>query len=145
MHQANSSRKWRLMVKNAKMEESDLTLPTFAQHVEDFTFWVNTAGRAHRVPEKEIAIFFVSGLKPDLFREEIYARSCETLQEAMDESRAELATYRDILEITGRVKKSDVKKDKRDPPYSHGVSKKTADTKAPLEDRIHIFRKNQET
>jgi len=75
MHQANSSRKWRLMVKNAKMEKSDLTLPTFAQYVEDFRFWVNAAGRAHRVPEKEIANIFVSGLKPDLFREEIYARS----------------------------------------------------------------------
>ena len=48
----------------------------------------------------------------------------------MDESRAELSTYRDILEITDRVKKSDVKKDKRDPPYSPGVAKKTADTKA---------------
>jgi len=96
MHQANSSQKWRLMVKNAKMEKSDPTLPTFAQHVEDFRFWVNAAGRAHRVPEKEIAKSFVSRLKPDLFREEIYARSCETLQEAMDESRAELATYRDF-------------------------------------------------
>jgi len=92
MHQANSSRKWRLMVKIAKMEKSDLTLPTFAQYVEDFRFWVNAAGRAHRVPEKEIAKK-VSGLKPDLFRDEIYARSCETLQEAMDESRAELATF----------------------------------------------------
>ena len=79
--------------------------------------------------EKEIAKMFVTGLKPDLFREEIYSRNCETLQEAMDESRAELSTYRDILEITDRVKK-DVKKEKRDPPYSHGVAKKTADTKA---------------
>ena len=26
IHQANSSRKWRLMIKNAKMEKSDLTL-----------------------------------------------------------------------------------------------------------------------
>ena len=49
----------------------------------------------------------------------------------MDESRAELSTYRDILEITDRVKKADVKKEKRErPPYSHGVTKKTADTKA---------------
>ena len=48
MYQANSSRKWRLMVKNAKMVKSDLTLPTFAQYVEDFRFWVNAAGRAHQ-------------------------------------------------------------------------------------------------
>ena len=39
----------------------------------------------------------------------------------MDESRAELS----ILEITDRVKK-----EKRDPPYSHVVVKKAADTKA---------------
>ena len=54
-----------------------------------------------------------------LFREEIYSRSCETLQEAMDDSRAELSTYRDILEITDRVKMADVKKEKRDQPFSH--------------------------
>ena len=40
---------------NARMEKSDLSPPTFAQYVEDFRFWVNAAGRAHRVPEKEIA------------------------------------------------------------------------------------------
>ena len=104
MHQTNSSRKWRIMVKTAKMEKSDLTLPTFAQYVEDFRFCVNAAGRAHRVPEKEISKIFVSWLKPDLFREEIYTTRCETLQESMDESRAELATYRDIFEITDRGK-----------------------------------------
>ena len=48
----------------------------------------------------------------------------------MDESRAKLSTYRDILEITDRVKKADVKKEKTDPPYSHGVARKIADTKA---------------
>ena len=31
MHQANLSRKWRLMIKNAKMEKADLTLSTFVQ------------------------------------------------------------------------------------------------------------------
>ena len=36
----------------------------------------------------------------------------------------------DILEITDRVKKSDMKKEKRDPHYSHAVAKLTADTKA---------------
>ena len=73
MHQAHSNRKWRLMVKNAKMEKSDLTLSTFVQYVEDFRFLVNTAGRAHRLPEKEIAKMFVTGLKPELFCEEIYS------------------------------------------------------------------------
>ena len=38
MHQPNSSRKWRFMVKNAKMEKSDLTLSTFVQYVEAFGF-----------------------------------------------------------------------------------------------------------
>jgi len=32
----------------------------------------------------------------------------------MDKSRAELSIYRDILEITDRVKKNKVKKDKKD-------------------------------
>ena len=82
------------------MEKSDLTLSIFVQYVDDFRFWVNAAGRAHRLLEKEIAKMFVTGLKPDLFREEIYSRSCETLQEVMDESRAELFTCHDILKIT---------------------------------------------
>ena len=89
---------------------------------------INAAGKTHRLPEK--IIMFVTGLKPDLFREKIYSRRLKTLQEAMDESRAELSTYRDILEITDRVKKSDVKKEKRDLAFSHAVVKKVADTKA---------------
>ena len=52
MHQAYSSRKRHLMVKNAKMEKFDLTLSTFVQYVEDLRFWVNAAGRTHRLPEK---------------------------------------------------------------------------------------------
>ena len=67
----------------AKMEKSDLTLSTFVQYVENFIFWVST-GRAHQLPAIEKAKMFVTGLKPG---EEIYSCSCETLQEAMDESR----------------------------------------------------------
>ena len=33
IHQANSSRLWRLMIKNAKMEKSDLSLNTYVQHL----------------------------------------------------------------------------------------------------------------
>ena len=66
----------------------------FVQFVEDFRFWVNAAGRAHRLFEKEISKMFVTGIKPDLFREEINSISCATLQEAMDESRAKLSTDR---------------------------------------------------
>ena len=33
IHQANSSRKWRAMIKNAKMEKSDLSLNTYLQYV----------------------------------------------------------------------------------------------------------------
>jgi len=54
----------------------------------------------------------ITRLKPDLFK--IYSKSCETLQEAMDESSAELLTYCDILEITDWVKKANVKKDKNE-------------------------------
>ena len=39
LHQANSSRKWQSMVKNSKMEKSDLSLNTYVQYVEDFKFW----------------------------------------------------------------------------------------------------------
>ena len=50
MHAANSSRKRRLLVKKANMEKSNLSLSTYVQYVEDFRFWMNVAGRAHRLP-----------------------------------------------------------------------------------------------
>ena len=66
------------MVKIAKMEKSDLSLNTYVKYAEDFKFWVMDAGNAYRIPEKDIVKIFVIGLKPDIFREEIYSRSCET-------------------------------------------------------------------
>ena len=42
--------------------------------MEDFKFWVLAAGNARLLPEKEIVKIFVSGIKPDIFREEIYLR-----------------------------------------------------------------------
>ena len=110
IHQANSNRKWRLMIKNAKMEKLDLTLSTYVQYAEDFKFWV-VAGRPHRIPDKEIAKCFVNGLKPELFREEMYSRSFENVDDVVREVREELPTYRDVLEISDRVKKSEPEKE----------------------------------
>ena len=41
------------------------------------------AGNAHRLPEKEIVKMFVSDLKPEVFREEIYSRVFDTLVDLM--------------------------------------------------------------
>ena len=60
--------------------------------------------RTHRLPDKEIPKCFVSGLKPDIFREEIYSRTLETLDDVIHEAREELSTYRDILEVYDRIK-----------------------------------------
>ena len=54
---------------------------------------------------------FLCGLKPDIFREEIYSRTFENLDDVVREAREELSTYRDILEIADHVKKSEPKKD----------------------------------
>ena len=59
---------------------------TAVKYVEDFKFWVLAAGNAHRLPEKEIVKMFVSGLKPEVFREEIYSRAFETLVYVMAEN-----------------------------------------------------------
>ena len=67
------------------MEKSDLYLNTYEQYVDDFKFWVQAAGNVHR-PEKDIMQFFVSGLKPEVFREEIYFRAFKTLVELMAET-----------------------------------------------------------
>ena len=37
MHAANSSRKWRLLIKNAKIEKSDLKLSTYVQMSDEVT------------------------------------------------------------------------------------------------------------
>jgi len=50
--------------------------------------------------------FFVNGLKPDIFREEMYSKTFENLADLIREAREELSTYRDILEISDLVKKS---------------------------------------
>jgi hypothetical protein len=133
IHQANSSRKWRAMIKNAKMEKSDLSLNTYLQYVEDFKFWVMVAGNTHRIPEKEIAKLFVSGLKPDIFREEIYARSCESLVDAMAETRNVLSNYREFMEISDRIKRPEVKKDSKDRIPDASISRKSgSNTKASI-------------
>ena len=87
------------------MDKSDLTLSTYVQYIDDFRFWMNVASRAHRLPDKEIAKCFVSGLKPDVSREEMYSRSFDTLEDVIREAREELSIYRDILEISDRIKK----------------------------------------
>ena len=60
-------------------------------------------------PDKEIAKCFVTGLKPDIFREEMYSRTFENLDDVVREASEELSTYRDVLEISDRVKKSEPK------------------------------------
>ena len=57
---------------------------------------------------------FVSGLKPKIFREEIYSRAFETLLDVMAETKHELANYRDIMEIFERIKRPEPRKDSKD-------------------------------
>ena len=112
------------MVKNAKIEKSDLSLYTYVQYVEDFKFWILAAGNAHRLPQKEIVKMFVSGLKLEVFREEIYSRAFETLVDVMAEIRHELAKYRDIIEISERIKRPEPKKDAKDRIADGTISRK---------------------
>ena len=69
------------------------------------------AGLAHRIPENEIVKCFVNRLNPEIFKEEMFSMSCDTLVEVMAATRADLATNRDILEISEQIKKPEVKKD----------------------------------
>ena len=64
-------------------------------------------------PRKISFYVFVSGLMPDIFREEIYSRSCETLVDVMAETRHELSNYCDIIEISDWVKRRKWKKSLR--------------------------------
>ena len=42
----------------------------------------------------------MNGLKPDTFREEMYSRTFENLDDVVREAREELSTYREILKIS---------------------------------------------
>ena len=53
---------------------------------------------------------FCEWFKPDILREEMYSKTFENLDDVVREAREELSTYRDILEISDRVKKSEPKK-----------------------------------
>ena len=96
-----------------------ISLTTCVQYVEDifkFKFWVLAAGNAHRIPEKEIVKMSVrkTSLKPEVLREEMYSRSFETLVDIMAKTRHELANYRDIIEISERIKRLELKRDAKD-------------------------------
>jgi len=62
------------------------------------------AGRLHQLPEKKIAKCIMCGLKPDVFREEIYSR---TLDDVTRDAREVLTTYHHILEMSDRIKKEE--------------------------------------
>ena len=83
------------------------------------------AGNSHQFPEKDIVKSFFSSLKPDIFCEEIYSRSCETLVNVMAEIRHELSKNRDIMEISDRIKRPEVKKDSKDRMPEASLSRKS--------------------
>jgi hypothetical protein len=56
---------------NTKMEKQDLSLSTYTQYMDDFKFWMMTAGNAHKPPEKVIVKLFASGLKPFRANQEV--------------------------------------------------------------------------
>jgi hypothetical protein len=53
---------------------------------------------------------FENGLKPEIYRDEIYSSAYENLRVVINEARDELAAYREVLKITDHMKKSNVKK-----------------------------------
>ena len=64
-----------------------------------------------------IVKMIVNGLKPEIFRQEIYLRSIDTL---VDVTRHELANYRDIIEISERITCPEVKEESKDrTPEAH--------------------------
>jgi len=72
----------------------------------------------------KIVKMFVSGLKPEVFREEIYSRAFETLVDVMAKTRHELANYRDIVEISERIKRPELKKDEKNRSADGPISRK---------------------
>ena len=74
---------------------------------------------------------FVSGLKPEVFCEEIYSRVFETLVDVMAKTRHELVNYMDIIEISERLKRPEPKKDAKDSRAECPISRKQGFTSKP--------------
>ena len=74
--------------------------------------------------EREIVKMFLSGLKQEVFREEMYSRAFETLVDVMAETRHAFANYRDIIEISERMKRPEPKKDAKDRSAEVPISRK---------------------
>ena len=81
--------------KTTKKDKLDLSLDTNLYYVEDFKFWQQ--GILIGSQEKIIKMF-VSGLKLEVFREDIYYRTFETLVDVMADTRREWVNYRDLIE-----------------------------------------------
>ena len=83
-------------------------------------------------------------MKPDIFREEMYSKTFENSDDVVRESREELSTYRDILEISDCVKKSEPKKDlgkdERDYPKSVSTFPKKAEANSTWEKLLALTR-----
>ena len=65
-----------------------------------------------------------NGVKPEVFREEIYFRAFETLVDVVAETRHELANYRDIIETSERINRPEPKKDAKDSSADGPISRK---------------------
>jgi len=102
LHQANSSRKWGSMKWGSKWN--------CIYHAIHMSNSWRILSSAHRLPEKETVRMFVSGLNPEIFRKEIYSWSFETLVDVMAKTRHELSSYRDIVQISERIKRPKVTK-----------------------------------
>jgi len=83
-----------------------------------------TSENSHRLHENEIVKMFVSGLKTEVFLEEMYSRAFETLVDVMAETRHELANYRDFIKISERIKRPEPKKDAKDRSADGPISRK---------------------
>ena len=76
-------------------------------------------------PEKEITKMFVTGLKPDLFLEEIYSEFVRRQRKLWSSQGLncllDLVAFWISRDITDRVKKVEIKKDKKYSAYTHAV------------------------
>jgi len=87
-----------------------------------------SSGECSSAPKMKM---FVCGLKPEVFRE-VYSRAFETLVDVMADTRHELANYRDIIELSERIKRPEPKKEAKDRTLDGHISRKQGSySKAP--------------
>jgi hypothetical protein len=98
VHHASSTREWHSLITQVRMQTSVCSLEKFVEFSEEFKFQLELAGVEFAPPMSEIVKYFVNGLSPKQFQQEVRLRYFTTLTEAIEEGVQIVVKYKHTWE-----------------------------------------------